>query len=172
MIRFDLKCTDNHVFEGWFGSSADYASQQDRGLLECPICGDGRITKAPMAPNVASRKDSVRQAPVPMPMPPMPDSAPMAVADGGGSGGDDAGRGSEVEITPARMVAMLRTLRRHVEQTSDHVGADFAEEARKIHYGEAKERGIYGDASEAEVEELQDEGIAVGAIPWLPDSDH
>lgn len=167
MIRFDLKCTDNHVFEGWFGSSADYASQQDRGLLECPICGDGRITKAPMAPNVASRKDSVRQMPVPV-----PDPAPMAAPDGDGSGGSDAGTGGEVEITPARMFALLRTLRRHVEQTSDHVGADFAEEARKIHYGEAEERGIYGEASEAEVEELQDEGIEVGAIPWLPDNDH
>lgn len=169
MIRFDLKCTDNHVFEGWFGSSADYASQQDRGLLECPICGDGRITKAPMAPNVASRKDSVRQTPVPVPA---SDPAPMAAPDGTGSGGGDAGTGGEVEITPARMIAMLRTLRRHVEQTSDHVGADFAEEARKIHYGEAEERGIYGEASEAEVEELQDEGIEIGAIPWLPDNDH
>ncbi|MDF1722653.1 MAG: DUF1178 family protein [Minwuia sp.] len=166
MIRFDLKCPDNHVFEGWFGSSADYASQQDRGLLQCPICGNGQITKAPMAPNVASRKDSVRQVPVPIPMPApestaTPDSAPVAETSGG-----------EVEITPERMVAMMRTLRRHVEQNADHVGTEFAEEARKIHYGEAPERGIYGDATEAEVEELQDEGIDVGAIPWLPDSDH
>ncbi len=165
MIRFDLKCTDNHVFEGWFGSSADYASQQERGLLECPICGDGTITKAPMAPNVASRKDSVRQVPVPMPGPQSAGVPDAASADAPGAGG-------EVEITPARMIAMLRSLRRHVEQTADHVGTDFAEEARKIHYGEAEERGIYGEASKDEIEDLQDEGIEVGSIPWLPDSDH
>ncbi|MDF1733781.1 MAG: DUF1178 family protein [Minwuia sp.] len=158
MIRFDLKCTDNHVFEGWFGSSADYESQKERGLLECPICGDGRIGKAPMAPNVASRKDFGTRAPVPVP-----------------TGSTPATTGSvegEVEITPARMVAMLRTLRRHVEQNAEHVGTKFAEEARKIHYGEAEERGIYGEATPEEVEDLQDEGVEIGSIPWLPDSDH
>ncbi len=158
MIRFDLKCTDNHVFEGWFGSSADYESQKERGLLECPICGDGRIGKAPMAPNVASRKDFGTRAPIPVPT----TSSQEAVAAGESDG----------EITPARMVAMLRTLRRHVEQNADHVGAKFAEEARRIHYGEAEERGIYGEATPDEVEDLQDEGIEIGSIPWLPDSDH
>ncbi len=160
MIRFDLKCTDNHVFEGWFGSSKDYESQKERGLLECPICGDGRIGKAPMAPNVASRKDFGAPAPVPNPVP--ADSPPEPVAAGE----------SDVEITPARMAAVLRTLRRHIEQNADHVGPKFAEEARKIHYGEAEERGIYGEATPDEVEDLQDEGIEIGSIPWLPDSDH
>ena len=77
-----------------------------------------------------------------------------------------------MEITPARMVAMLRTLRRHVEQNAEHVGPAFAEEARKMHYGEAEERGIYGDATPEEVEDLQDEGIGIASIPWLPDTDH
>ena len=158
MIRFDLKCRDNHVFEGWFGSSADYEDQKTRGLLECPVCGDGQIGKAPMAPNVASRKDSVRQARVPVP------SEPQEPAPGGSEG--------DMEITPARMVAMLRTLRRHVEQNAEHVGPAFAEEARKMHYGEAEERGIYGDATPEEVEDLQDEGIGIASIPWLPDTDH
>jgi len=160
MIRFDLKCTDNHVFEGWLGSSADYEAQKERGLLECPICGDGHIGKAPMAPNVASHKDFGNRMPVPAP------GGRPPVADSGNEGG------TEVEITPARMAAMLRTLRRHVEQNADHVGARFAEEARKIHYGEAEERGIYGEASPEEVEDLHDEGIEVAAVPWLPDLDH
>ena len=55
MIVFDLKCDGGHVFEAWFGSSADYDDQQARGLISCPLCGDGTVTKAVMAPNVAAK---------------------------------------------------------------------------------------------------------------------
>lgn len=55
MIVFDLKCATGHVFEAWFGSSADYDAQQARGLVSCPLCGDATIEKAVMAPNVAAK---------------------------------------------------------------------------------------------------------------------
>lgn len=55
MIVFDLKCGSSHVFEAWFGSSADYDDQQARGLVSCPICGDGSVVKAVMAPNVGAK---------------------------------------------------------------------------------------------------------------------
>ena len=55
MIVFDLKCAVGHVFEGWFGSSADYEDQQGRGLVSCPVCGSGEVTKAPMAPAVPAK---------------------------------------------------------------------------------------------------------------------
>ncbi len=55
MIVFDLKCGAGHVFEAWFGSSADYDDQQARGLVSCPICGDGTVVKAVMAPNVGAK---------------------------------------------------------------------------------------------------------------------
>ena len=55
MIVFDLKCGTGHVFEAWFGSGADYTDQRERGLVSCPLCGDGAVEKAVMAPNVAAK---------------------------------------------------------------------------------------------------------------------
>ena len=55
MIVFDLKCGGGHVFEAWFGSSGDYESQRERGLIACPMCGDVSVEKAVMAPNVAAK---------------------------------------------------------------------------------------------------------------------
>ena len=67
-----------------------------------------------------------------------------------------------------QMREMLQEMRKQVEANCDYVGDEFAEDARKIHYGETKERGIYGEASDSEAEALQEEGIEVGRIPWLP----
>lgn len=56
MIIFDLKCSpQGHVFEAWFGSSAEYESQQARGLVACPVCGSADVAKAPMAPRVGAK---------------------------------------------------------------------------------------------------------------------
>src|SRR5579864_7162731 len=74
-------------------------------------------------------------------------------------------------ITPAQMRAALVELRRQVETNCDYVGERFAEEARKIHYGEVDPRGIYGEATVEESRELKDEGIEVGRIPWVPTTD-
>lgn len=65
MIVFDLKCGGGHVFEAWFGSSADYADQQARGLVSCPLCGDGAVSKAVMAPNVAAKGNAGTGPPPP-----------------------------------------------------------------------------------------------------------
>ena len=67
----------------------------------------------------------------------------------------------------AQMMQSLKALRDEVERRCEHVGPRFAEEARKIHYGESEKRGIYGDASDTEAKELQDEGIEVARIPWV-----
>ncbi|MCR5872642.1 MULTISPECIES: DUF1178 family protein [unclassified Sphingomonas] len=69
MIVFDLKCARTHVFEAWFGSSADYEDQRTRGLLSCPICGDAHIAKAVMAPNVAAKGNRAAAAPAASPDP-------------------------------------------------------------------------------------------------------
>ncbi len=69
------------------------------------------------------------------------------------------------------MRRMLTELRSHVEENSDFVGDKFAEEARKIHYGETEEHNIYGEATEDQAEELTEEGVKVGRIPWLPRTD-
>jgi hypothetical protein len=78
-------------------------------------------------------------------------------------------RGEAVQA--AHMREALSALRREVERNCEHVGPRFPEEARKIHYGEAEKRGIYGEATDAEAKELKDEGIEVGRIPWIPTSD-
>ena len=62
----------------------------------------------------------------------------------------------------------MRALREKVTSEADYVGDKFAEEARKIHYGESDKRGIYGEASEEEAEVLADEGIEFGRLPWIP----
>lgn len=138
MISFDLRCSDGHVFEGWFGSSQDFEEQKTRGLLSCPMCGDEHVDKALMAPNVASRKESV----------------------------------SSPELNPQKMMVMLRQMRKEVEKNAEYVGPKFAEEARKIHYGETDMRDIYGESTPEESQELADEGIEFARIPWVPDADH
>jgi len=138
MISFDLRCSEGHVFEGWFGSSQDFEDQRSRGLVTCPSCGDGDVVKALMAPNVASKKEGAK--------------AP--------------------EVTPERMMVMLRQMRRHVETNADYVGPKFAEEARKIHYGDAEMRDIYGESTPDETLELEAEGIEFAQIPWVPDTDN
>jgi len=77
MIVFDLKCTHAHVFEAWFGSSADYEDQRARGLLSCPICGDTDIAKAVMAPNIPAKGN---RAPVTPAAPPDPKALMAALA--------------------------------------------------------------------------------------------
>lgn len=79
-----------------------------------------------------------------------------------------ATRKSAPAPSPAELRQALRTLRRHIEATHENVGARFAEEARRIHHGEAAERGIYGDATPQEVRALADDGIEVAPVPWVP----
>ncbi len=153
MIVFDLKCGKDHVFEAYFADSATYERQAEAGEIACPLCGDVRIAKAPMAPNIAVA-NKARGEPEPVPAPaPAPARKPPSPPE------------------MARAVATLRRMRAHIEQNFDHVGERFPEEARKIHYGEGERRNIYGDATKEEVGELADEGIEVGEIPWVPRHD-
>ena len=155
MISFNLNCAVGHGFEGWFSSSGDYERQRREGLVSCPVCGDGSVSKAPMAPNVGAKANSGDE----------PASPP--------AGGHPTMRVSPPPDTPgpgamAAAYTALRTLQRKVEKECDYVGDRFAEEARKIHHGETEERGIYGQSSPEDAKALRDEGINVSAVPWLP----
>lgn len=146
MIRYSLVCEAGHGFESWFPSSDSYDAQVARGLVTCPVCGGAKVEKALMLPNVARTDRS-----------PAPQSGQAAVP-------------VTLVAEPERQArALLRALREHLVANSEHVGARFPEEARKIHYGEAEGRSIYGEASPAEVRALVEEGIDVAAIPVLPD---
>jgi hypothetical protein len=153
MIHYDLRCSRDHSFDGWFKDSAAFDKQAKRGLVECPHCGDTKVERALMRPAVAKRE----ALPVPVPMPaPQPPEAPAAVAGG---------------PLPDHMRAMLQKMRAEVEKHCDYVGPQFAEEARKIHRGESEKRSIYGETSPEQAEALSDEGIAFSRIPWVPRAD-
>ena len=145
MILFALRCDAGHEIEAWFRDNAAYERQHARDQVVCPECGSTAVEKAPMAPRLArSRGDG------PPPETPAERQRPP---------------------TPEEFRRGLQQMRRYVEANMEHVGSRFAEEARKIHKGEAKSRGIYGEATEAESEALTDEGIEVARVPWVPTSD-
>ena len=133
MILYELRCSSDHRFEGWFRNSDAFELQQAAHEIACPVCGDREIDRALMAPAL--------------------------------------GRKSNSRPDPAQAITLLRTLRKVIEQSHENVGERFAEEARKIHHGETDARGIYGHATEEEAEQLADEGIEVGRIPWVPLTD-
>ncbi len=143
MISYDLKCSKGHVFEAWFPDSGAYEILCRGGKAACPVCGDAKVEKALMTPNVAR---------------------------GGASAGENALK-DEKEVTAEAMKTLVK-LREQVEENCDHVGDNFAEEARKIHYGEADTRNIYGEATGDEAKELKEEGVEFGEIPWIQRPDN
>ena len=159
MIKYQLVCDAEHEFEGWFGDSAAFLSQSKSGLLSCPVCGSDHVRRALMAPNLASPKtraskgdaniaDGTEQTP--------PTAAPVA------------GLPPEVARNMQVLVNEMRKLQSKIRSECRDVGDNFAEEARKIHYGETEPEGIYGKATAEEREALDEEGIAVVDMPWLP----
>ena len=156
MLVVDLHCEQGHDFEGWFASGDELARQQHRGLLTCPVCGSHGVTRRPSAArlNVSGSKD--------------PASATLPARAAGES--QPSGEGvppREADIVRALQAAYLQAVRHVVSQTED-VGERFADEARRIHHGEAPQRGIRGQSTAQERDELREEGIETVAMP-LPD---
>lgn len=135
MIVFDLKCGGDHVFEAWFGSSGDYESQRERSLIACPMCGDGRIAKAVMAPNVAAKSN--RRGPA------QPGGRP----------------------DPKLAMAALAHAQAKMLEGSSYVGVAFADKARAMHLGEEPQAPIHGQASVEDAKALIEEGVAVAPLP-------
>ena len=144
MIVFDLKCGKGHVFEAWFRDNATFETQCNDRKIECPVCGRTNIEKAPMAPNIA-----------------VSNAARGVMSD----------KAAEDTVTAAKFISTCRAIREEVEKNSDYVGPRFAEEARRIHYGETDKRSIYGEASDRDAQELHEEGVPIAAIPWIPRTD-
>jgi hypothetical protein len=136
MKVLNLRCANGHGFEGWFASEDDFLSQNGRTLIECPLCADRVISRMPSAPRLNLSGAREQQE-------------PQAAA----------------AAQPADMqAAWLAGVRKLMANTED-VGQRFAEEARRIHYGESAQRGIRGQATPEEREALSDEGIETVAIP-------
>ncbi|ALR22076.1 DUF1178 family protein [Sphingobium baderi] len=149
MIVFDLKCEgQGHIFEAWFGSSTDYEDQKARGLLACPMCGDARVTKALMAPAVAS-KGNRRPA------------APATTAEGPSIPMGNADESRMRVLMQAMADAQAKAL-----EGSTWVGRTFAEQARAMHYGERDHANIHGEVAPEEARALISEGVEVAPLPF------
>ena len=138
MIRYNLKCDQDHGFESWFQSADSFDDLSSKGLVECPTCGSKAITKSLMAPKVQGTKKSKKAEPP---------------ATG------------EKEKSPETALAELR---KQVEENSEYVGMNFASEARAIHSGDSPERAIYGEARPAEAKSLIEDGVPVTPLPFAP----
>ncbi len=146
MIVYSLLCSSEHRFEAWFRNSTAFDEQAAGGDIACPVCGDTHIRKALMAPAIRpSSKAAI-----------MPTAEAVAAPT------------AEEADQQAAVMQALREMRRKIEADCDYVGDNFAEEARKIHYGEVEAHGIYGESTDADREALAEEGIDVGRIPWVP----
>ena len=157
MILYELNCERQHSFEAWFKDGATCDRQLKRKTVECPACGSVTVAKALMAPRVGKKGNSREIAPIEAPVVP---SAPPAAAPV-----------PKAALIPAELRQALLDVRKQIEANCDYVGDKFAEEARKIHEGESEVRGIYGEATEAEHEELLEDGIEITRVPWVPRGD-
>lgn len=148
MKVFDLQCIHGHTFEGWFGSEDDYQSQNADALVSCPFCGSTQINKLPAAPrlNLKSGRHSDE-------------------ADTGNHLSNTLPAGSASHLPHDAMQSLWLKVVDHVMKNTEDVGERFAEEARRIHYGEVAERGIRGQTTPEEVQTLEEEGIEVMALP-------
>ena len=158
MILYRLRCAKGHEFDCWFKDSKTYERQEKKSLIGCAVCGSSKVTRAVMAPRIGKKgKDEaaeIVEAPATAPTPaPSPEQQQMSAL---------------AKQMPKELREALLKVRAEVEKNCEHVGDKFAEEARKIHYGESDKRGIYGETSDEEAEALAEEGIEFGRLPWIP----
>ncbi|CAA7616923.1 DUF1178 family protein [Magnetospirillum sp. UT-4] len=132
MILFELRCGNDHHFEGWFRDNAAYEAQVAAAAVSCPVCGATDVAKAIMAPRLNRA----------------------------------TGEALDLAAAAGAMRKVMGEIRKKVEESCDYVGENFAEEARKIHYGETEARAIYGEASPEQARELKEEGVEFHPVPW------
>jgi Uncharacterized protein conserved in bacteria len=153
MKVFDLLCGRGHKFEGWFATEEDYQAQLEHALLVCPVCGGLEISKVMSTPRL-QRKSNQKLAGS------LPKQTQMQ------AGTDVVPTGPQVmQMTQAKLEHELLN---YIMKNTEDVGTQFAEEVRKMHYGETDERSIRGRATQDEAVELQEEGIDVVPLPFSP----
>ncbi|TQS73797.1 DUF1178 family protein [Rhodobacteraceae bacterium] len=150
MIRYTLKCDNDHKFDGWFASADAFETQATRGLVSCAVCGSVRVEKSLMAPAVQA--------------------APHAPKAPSGTTDAEKPRPSKGQLqTPASdLERAMAKMRAQVEANSDYVGKDFVTEARAIHDGSKPQRAIYGEARLDEARALAEDGVPVMPLPFRP----
>ena len=152
MIRYTLRCEQDHSFESWFQNSAAYDSQVKRKLVTCPVCSSTKVEKAIMAPRIVGKKGR--------------DKAPVEAAPAEAPASEST---SLMMAQERELRAKIKELRDHIVKNADNVGEKFPNEARAMHYGDKEHRPIYGEASPEEARSLIDEGVEVSPLPTLPE---
>ncbi len=134
---FDLVCANEHAFEGWFSSENDFETQVEKGQLTCPMCGSAHVQRKPSATRLNL-----------------------------GGHREQPERQQALMPTPQQMQAAFMRIAREIAANTEDVGEQFAEEARRIHYEEAPQRGIRGTTTKEEADALEEEGINVVPFPF------
>ena len=173
MIKYSLHCEFQHSFEGWFSDSGSFEKQLELGLVSCPECGNSKIRRALMTPNLSDGKHRKQLA-----VPTGESKSEKSLLDDSESTeqrqktspheGKQMSDRSKQQLSADQLMTMVRHIRSYVETNGRNVGDKFAEEALKIHYGEKKQDLIYGTCSPEEGEQLADEGVEFAELPLLP----
>jgi hypothetical protein len=151
VIIFDLVCDQEHRFEGWFASAAEYDRQAKDKLVQCPLCGSDNTRRVASAAHVHTS---------------------VGRPGGGGPEADGQEAGHEPHGAAKLSSRALAKIVQYIVENTEDVGREFPEEARRIHYREIPTRQIRGTASPDEVAELTEEGLEVIALPFrLPERD-
>ena len=174
MISFALRCAPCfHAFDGWFRSGDDFERQLAADLVTCPACGTSDVSKALMKPAIGKGSQLNRAGERREAAAEVSSAVPTGAPNTEVSEVSVAARTAELREVAAgqaaEVIAKVRAVTRELRAKSDYVGPRFAEEARRIHFGETSHRSIYGEASRAEVEKLSEDGISAIALPSLPE---
>lgn len=140
MIRYALKCSNDHAFDGWYASAAAFDGLVAAGHVDCPVCGTTEVATSLMAPQVRAGREAVPET---------------------------AGRGA-LSVPQSEMERKLAALRRHVEANAEHVGPSFADRARAMHDGREPAKPIWGETRPAKARALIEDGVPVAPLPFLP----
>ena len=137
MIKYSFKCSKGHEFDSWVQSAKAFEKLKISGMILCVVCGDKRVERALMAPQVRPAKNSSKELKAGLL------SGPLTTAE-----------------------QAFTELKKTIEENTEDVGSNFATEARAIHDGDAEERNIRGKATTTEVKSLREDGIKVAPLPW------
>ena len=137
MIKYNLKCNNNHEFESWFSNSKEFERLKTKKLLECIFCNSKIIKKSIMAPMISvSKNNNVNKFQI------------------------------NEKILQKQRNKLIK-LRNFIEKNFEYVGNNFTKKVREIYYDKKNSKTIYGTTTPKEREELADEGIELLSIPWI-----
>ena len=137
MIKYNLKCNNDHEFESWFSDSKEFERLKTRKLLECIYCNSKKIKKSIMAPMISvSKNNNVNNFQI------------------------------NEKILQKQRNKLIK-LRNFIEKNFEYVGEDFSKKVREIYYDKKNKKMIYGITSPEERQELKEEGIDLLSIPWV-----